>query len=102
MKIGKPTHYRPNNRNVSACGIVSPDYAAYDARDCDCLLCIKTDKYKVYMNKPKSRAADNAALRARRKKAGLVSFREYVTPEEKLRLVVCLDNLRGITPTKEL
>jgi hypothetical protein len=48
-------------------------------------------------NKPKSRAADNAALRARRKKAGLVSFREYVTPEEKVRLVVCLDNLRGIT-----
>jgi hypothetical protein len=46
---------------------------------------------------PKSRSADNAALRARRKKAGLVSFREYVTPEEKVRLVVCLDNLRGIT-----
>jgi hypothetical protein len=51
--------------------------------------------------KPKSRAADNAALRARRKKAGLVSYREYVTPEEKVRLVVCLDNLRGIT-TEEL
>ena len=51
---------------------------------------------------PKSRAADNAALRARRKKAGLVSFREYVTPEEKVRLMVCLDNLRGITPTKEV
>jgi hypothetical protein len=45
-------------------------------------------------NKPKSRAADNAALRARRKKAGLVSFREYVTPEEKEQLIKRLAELR--------
>jgi len=30
LKIGKPTHYRPNNKNESACGVVSPEYAAYD------------------------------------------------------------------------
>jgi hypothetical protein len=51
---------------------------------------------------PKSRAADNAALRARRKKAGLVSFREYVTPEEKVSLILWLTVLRCDTPTKEV
>ena len=52
MKIGKPIHYRPDNRNISACGLVNPEYASYDARDCDCLNCIQTKKYKVYMGKP--------------------------------------------------
>ena len=50
----------------------------------------------------KSRAADNAALRARRKKAGLVSYREYVTPEEKASLILWLAVIRNNTPTKEV
>jgi NifB/MoaA-like Fe-S oxidoreductase len=48
------------------------------------------------MNKPKprSRAADNAALRARRKEQGLVHYREWVTPEEKEHLIKRLAELR--------
>tara|TARA_R110000782_G_scaffold215824_1_gene303482 strand:- start:102 stop:272 length:171 start_codon:yes stop_codon:yes gene_type:complete len=44
--------------------------------------------------KPKSRAADNAALRARRAKAGLVSYRAWVTPQEKVMLTGYLEKLR--------
>jgi len=51
IKIGKPVHFRPNNLNISACGIVSPKYMAYDGRDVNCLRCIKTKKYKIYMGK---------------------------------------------------
>tara|TARA_R110000824_G_scaffold20481_4_gene77049 strand:- start:1299 stop:1508 length:210 start_codon:yes stop_codon:yes gene_type:complete len=43
----------------------------------------------------KSRAADNKALRARRKAAGLINYRAWVTPEEKLKLDLSLDKLRG-------
>jgi hypothetical protein len=50
LKIGTPCHFRPSNRNVSACGIVNPKLAAYDARDVNCFRCMKTKKYKVYMN----------------------------------------------------
>ena len=53
MKIGKPCHFRPSNRNVSACGVVSPAYSAYDARDVDCYRCKKTKAYKVYMGEKK-------------------------------------------------
>ena len=49
MKIGIPTHYRPSNRNVSACGIVNPKLAAFDARAADCLRCQKTKVYYTYM-----------------------------------------------------
>ena len=45
-------------------------------------------------DKPKSRAADNAALRARRKAQGLVHYREWVTPDEKAKLVEGLAELR--------
>ena len=46
-------------------------------------------------NKPKSRAADNAAMRARRIEAGLVHYRVWVTPEEKAALVELLAKLRN-------
>ena len=49
LKIGKPTHFRPTNANISACGVVSPEYAAYDGRSSDCLRCKTTTKYKIYM-----------------------------------------------------
>ena len=49
IRIGKTRHFKPDNRNVSACGIVNPGLAAYDARDCDCNRCRKTKKYKAYM-----------------------------------------------------
>ena len=49
MKIGKPCHFRSNNKNISACGIVNPDYAAYDPRDVDCIRCKRTTKYKTAM-----------------------------------------------------
>jgi len=49
MKIGIPCHFRPTNKNESACGIVNPIYSAYDARDCDCIRCKQTKKYKIYM-----------------------------------------------------
>lgn len=49
LQIGKPTHFRPSNRDVSACGVVGPTYAAYDGRDVDCLACRKTRAWKVYM-----------------------------------------------------
>jgi hypothetical protein len=50
---------------------------------------------------PKSRAADNAALRARRKKTGLVQWRPWVTPEEKASLILWLAVVRDNTPTKD-
>ena len=53
------------------------------------------------MNKPKSRAADNAALRARRIAEGLVHHRVWCTPLEKQQLVNRLAELRDNTPTKE-
>lgn len=50
MLIGKPTHYRPNNHRVSACGVpLIESNGSYDARDADCLRCIKTKAYKIYM-----------------------------------------------------
>jgi hypothetical protein len=49
IAIGKPTHYRPKNDNVSACGVIAPDYAAYDPRDCNCVSCRKTKVYKIAM-----------------------------------------------------
>jgi hypothetical protein len=54
LTIGKPCHFRPNNNNVSACGIINPVYAAYDARDCDCLRCKKTLKYKIYLGEKRN------------------------------------------------
>ncbi|MFT5453098.1 MAG: hypothetical protein ACI9N9_002599 [Enterobacterales bacterium] len=53
-------------------------------------------------NKPKSRAVDNAALRARRKETGLVQWRPWVTPEEKASLILWLAVVRDNTPTKEV
>jgi hypothetical protein len=44
--------------------------------------------------KPKSRAADNKALRDRRKEEGLVHYREWVTPYEKEQLIKRLAELR--------
>jgi len=41
-------HFRPNEKNESACGIESPESAAYDARDCNCSECIKTEAYWNY------------------------------------------------------
>lgn len=49
IKLGKPTHFRPNNVNESACGVYSPGFSAYDGRDCDCLNCMKTKKYRRHM-----------------------------------------------------
>ena len=57
---------------------------------------MKPNRYTSQMDKPKSRAADNAALRARRKAQGLVHYREWVTPEEKSKLVARLAELRGL------
>lgn len=51
VAIGKPIHFRPNNKNITACGIVGSELAAYDPRDCDCLRCMKTKKYKKAMGK---------------------------------------------------
>ena len=53
IKVGTPYHFRPDNRNISACGIVNSRYSTYDARDCNCLRCMKTKKYKRYMGKNK-------------------------------------------------
>jgi hypothetical protein len=50
------------------------------------------------MNKPKSRAADNAALRERKAEAGLINYRAWVTKQEKLRMSEFLDDIRSITP----
>ena len=50
----------------------------------------------------KFRAADNAALRARRTAEGLVHYREYVTPYEKEQLIKRLAELRDNTPIKEV
>ena len=51
MQIGKPLHYRPNNNNISACGVISPEYSVYDPRDCNCINCMKTKAYRASMGK---------------------------------------------------
>ena len=48
-RMKPPTHFRPTNDNISACGIVHPQYAAYDGRDVNCLSCRKTKAWKTYM-----------------------------------------------------
>lgn len=53
IRIGVPTHFRPTNENVSACGIECPEYAAYDGRDVDCIRCRKTKVWKEYVGKIK-------------------------------------------------
>lgn len=49
MQVGKPTHFRPGNRNLTACGIVGATHAAYDPRDVDCLMCVRTKVWKQRM-----------------------------------------------------
>ena len=49
VMLGVTCHFRPNNDNVSACGIECPEYSAYDGRDVDCNRCRKTKKWKIYM-----------------------------------------------------
>ena len=51
--IGKPIHFRPTNRNVTACGLVGAEYAAYDPRDVDCLRCRKTLTFRAATEKEK-------------------------------------------------
>ena len=55
IRIGRPCHFRPKQENVSACGVVTPPYSAWDARDCDCLRCMKTKAYKTYMGLEKGK-----------------------------------------------
>lgn len=45
---------------------------------------------------PKSRAADMARSRARKRAAGLVEFRAWVTPKEKKMLAEALKRAREI------
>jgi hypothetical protein len=47
--IGIPCHFRPNNDNISACGIYAPQIKAFDGRDVNCLRCRKTLIWKKYM-----------------------------------------------------
>jgi hypothetical protein len=47
--MGIALHFRPNDKNVSACGIINPQCIAHDARDINCRRCKKTKKYKIYM-----------------------------------------------------
>lgn len=47
IPIGIPTHFRTSDKNVSACGVVHPERAAFDGRDVDCLRCRKTKVYRV-------------------------------------------------------
>jgi hypothetical protein len=53
MTVGVPCHFRPNNKNRSACGIECPTYASYDGRDVDCIRCRKTKVWKTYMGQDK-------------------------------------------------
>lgn len=46
IRVGKPIHYRPGQDNITACGLVGTEYAAYDPRDVDCLNCRKTAAYR--------------------------------------------------------
>ena len=46
MMIGKPVHFRPNNRPVSACGIEFPEHSGYDGRYTNCIRCMKTKVWR--------------------------------------------------------
>jgi hypothetical protein len=48
---GKPTHFRPKQANVSACGIENPDLSAFDGRSVDCIKCRRTKAWRIYMGK---------------------------------------------------
>jgi len=45
----KICHFRPSNVNISACGMINPEIAAYDGRDVNCPLCKKSKEYKIYI-----------------------------------------------------
>ena len=51
MMIGKPVHFRPNNRPVSACGIEFPEHSGYDGRYTNCIRCMKTKVWRVQLGK---------------------------------------------------
>ena len=51
IKLGKPCHLLTKDGASSECGVPCPDYGAHDARDVDCLRCMRGKRYKVYMNK---------------------------------------------------
>ena len=45
----KTIHFKVRD-NIAACGLISPNtFLAYDARDCNCEDCKKTERYKIYM-----------------------------------------------------
>jgi len=44
---GIAMHFRPDNRNMTACGIVGPQYAAYDGRDVNCRRCRRTKAWRT-------------------------------------------------------
>ena len=46
IQVGKPTHMKLKNGST-ACGLVGAQYAAYDARDVNCLSCMKTHRYAI-------------------------------------------------------
>ena len=47
IRVGKPTHYRPSQDNITACGLVGTEY---DPRDVDCINCRKTAAYQRVMD----------------------------------------------------
>lgn len=51
VRCGKPTHFRPKQVNVSACGVESPDLSAFDGRNVDCRSCRSTKVWREYMGK---------------------------------------------------
>lgn len=50
IRAGTPTHFRPTNLNLTACGLVGA-YSAFDPRDVDCLRCMKTKGYRKAIGK---------------------------------------------------
>ncbi len=53
IQVGRPIHFRPKSVKVSACGRtgIPEEFLAYDPRDCECLLCLKTRDYLLAMGK---------------------------------------------------
>ena len=47
IRIGRPVHWRPTSANVTACGLVGAELAAYDVRDVECLTCRNTRLYRA-------------------------------------------------------
>ena len=47
VAVGRPMHFRPRNRKITACGmVIQEEWMTYDPRDVECVRCSRTHAYR--------------------------------------------------------